>query len=133
VPEGSGAGNRVITASWAGNGGYPASSGTGKLGVVQGDLYLWPYIRSAKKGAPTPLKAYVRSLPDYAVKPGKSLTFKVNGSVIGSASAGLDGWASLTWNMPTTEPVGPHTGTAAFAGDAWYAAVSSDMSFNVVP
>ncbi len=133
VPEGSGAGNRVITASWAGNGGYPASSGTGKLGVVQGDLYLWPYIRSAKKGAPTPLKAYVRSLPDYAVKPGKSLTFKVNGSVIDSASAGLDGWASLTWNMPTTEPVGPHTGTAAFAGDAWYAAVSSDMSFNVVP
>ncbi|MCX6359650.1 MAG: Ig-like domain-containing protein [Armatimonadetes bacterium] len=132
VPEGVGAGNRVIGSSWAGNAGYPASSNTGKLGVVQGNLYIWPYIRSGKRGTIHPLKGYVRSLPDYVIQPGKSITFKVNGSVIGSANVATDGWATVNWTIPAGEPTGAHTGAAEFAGDAWYAAVTASTTFNVV-
>jgi hypothetical protein len=132
VPEGTGAGNRVVASAWAGNAGYPASNNTGKLGVVQGNLYIWPYVRSGKRGTVHPLKAYVRSLPDYVIQPGKSITFKVNGSTIGSANVAVDGWATVNWSIPAGEPVGSHTGTAAFAGDAWYAAVSANTAFNVV-
>ncbi|MCX6360004.1 MAG: hypothetical protein NT029_09365 [Armatimonadetes bacterium] len=133
VPEGVGAGNRVIKAIWAGDGGYLASSNTGKLGVVQGNLYVWPYVRSGKRGTVHPLRAYVRSLPDYVIQPGKAITFKVNGSVIGSANVAADGWATVNWSIPAGEPTGAHTASADFAGDAWYAAVSASATFNVVP
>ena len=133
VPEGTGAGNRVVGASWAGNAGYPASSNTGKLGVVQGNLYLWPYVRSGKRGTVHPLKAYVRSLPDYVIQPGKSITFKVNGSTIGSANVAADGWATVNWSIPAAEATGSHTCAAEFAGDAWYVAVTANTAFNVVP
>ena len=133
VPEGSGAGNRVIGASWVGNAGYTASSNTGKLGVVQGNLYIWPYVRSAGRGRTLPLKAYVRSLPDYVIQPGKSIAFSVNGTGVGSADVAADGWASVGWFVPWSEPLGSHTATAAFAGDSWYAAVSANTTFNVVP
>ncbi len=133
VPEAVGAGNRVVGASWAGNAGYPASSNTGKLGVVQGNLYIWPYVRSGKRGTVHPLKAYVRSLPDYVIQPGKSITFKVNGSTIGSANVAADGWATVNWSIPAGEATGAHTATAEFAGDAWYVAVTANTAFNVVP
>jgi hypothetical protein len=133
VPEGSGAGNRVIGASWVGNAGYTASSNTGKLGVVQGNLYIWPYVRSAGRGRTLPLKAYVRSLPDYVIQPGKSIAFSVNGTGVGSADVAADGWASVGWFVPWSEPLGSHTAAAAFAGDSWYAAVLANTTFNVVP
>jgi hypothetical protein len=133
VPEGVGAGNRVVGSSWAGNAGYPASSNTGKLGVVQGNLYIWPYVRSGKRGTVHPLKGYVRSLPDYVIQPGKQITFSVNGTEVQAASVAADGWATATWAIPAGEPTGSHTATAAFAGDAWYEPVTASTAFNVVP
>jgi alpha-tubulin suppressor-like RCC1 family protein len=133
VEEGVGAGARTISGEWAGDGGYLASSNTGTLTVTQGDLYIWPYFRSAKAGRNTTMKAYVRSLPDYAIQPDKSIDFLVNGTLINTAVVGADGWASVLWSVPAGEPVGAHTGSAAFGGDAWYAAVTANASFNVVP
>ncbi|MCX6360854.1 MAG: Ig-like domain-containing protein, partial [Armatimonadetes bacterium] len=118
---------------FAGDGGYMASASSGKLTVTAGDLYIWPYVRSGKKGTNHLLKAYVRSLPDYVIQPGKSITFKVNGSVIGSSAVAADGWASATWAIPAGEATGAHTAAAEFAGDAWYKAVTATTSFNVVP
>ncbi len=133
VPEGSGAGLRTIRGEWAGDGGYVASANNGKLTVTKGDVYIWPYVRSAKKGTNHLLKAYVRSLPDYVILPGKSIAFSVNGTGVGSGTVASDGWASATWAMPAGEALGAHTATAAFAGDAWYSAASANAVFNVVP
>ncbi len=133
VPEGVGAGVRVIRGEFAGDGGYLASANTGKLTVTQGNLYLWPYVRSGKVGTNHPLKAYVRSLPDYVIQPGKPITFSVNGTPVGTADVAADGWAAVTWSIPAGEPTGSHTASAAFAGDAWYAAVTANTAFNVVP
>ncbi len=133
VPDGNGAGIRVIRAGWAGNAGYTASANTGKLGVVQGEIMIWPYVRSVKRGTTQPLKAYVRSMPDYVAQPGKSIAFAVNGTGMGSATVGADGWAAVLWSIPADEPAGAHTATAAFAGDAWYGPATESTTFNVVP
>ncbi|MCX6360357.1 MAG: hypothetical protein NT029_11135 [Armatimonadetes bacterium] len=133
VPEGGGSGVRTISGAFAGDLGYLASSNTGKLTATKGNLYLWLYIRSGKRGADHPLRAYVRSLPDYVIQPGKSITFKVNGTTIGTAAAAADGWAAATWSIPAGEPTGAHTGAAEFSGDAWYSATAATSAFNVVP
>ncbi|MCX6362197.1 MAG: hypothetical protein NT029_20570 [Armatimonadetes bacterium] len=133
VAEGAGAGARVIRGEFVGDGGYNASANHGALTATQGDLYVWPYFRSGKRGTSHPLKAYVRSLPDYVIQPGKSITFKVNGSVIGSATAAADGWATVAWSIPVGEPTGAHTGAAEFAGDAWYGPLVTSATFNVAP
>jgi hypothetical protein len=133
VPEGAGAGARVIRGEFAGDAGYLASANTGKLTVTHGDLYLWPYVRTGKAGTNHALKAYVRSLPDYVIQPGKGIVFSVGGTEIGTATVGADGWAAAVWSIPADEPSGAHTATAAFAGDAWYQAVSVNTTFNVVP
>jgi hypothetical protein len=132
VAEGAGVGVRTIRGEFPGDGGYMASANTGKLTVTAGDLYIWPYVRSGKRGTNHLLKAYVRSLPDYVIQPGKSITFKVNGSEIGTSAVGSDGWASATWAIPADEPTGAHTAAAEFAGDAWYKAVTANTPFNVV-
>ena len=133
VAEGSGTGNRIIRGEFPGDGGYMASANTGKLTVTAGDLYIWPYVRSGKVGIAHPLRAYVRSLPDYVIQPGKSITFKVNGSTIGSAAVAADGWATVAWNIPIGEATGSHTATAEFAGDSWYQPVTASTTFNAVP
>jgi hypothetical protein len=132
VAEGAGAGVRTIRGEFSGDPGYKASANTGTLTVSQGDLYIWPYVRTGKAGTSHPLKAYVRSLPDYVIQPGKAITFKVNGSEIGSGTVAADGWASTTWAIPAAEAAGAHTATALFAGDAWYKAVTANTAFNVV-
>ena len=132
VPEDVGIGVRTIRGEFGGDGGYLASASNGKLTVTAGDLYIWPYVRSVTRGTTQPLKAYVRSLPDYVIQPGKSLTFSVNGSAVGVGVVGSDGWASVNWAIPAVEALGAHTATAAFAGDAWYAPVSVNTDFNVV-
>ena len=133
VAEAGGVGSRTISGEFAGDAGYFASANTGKLTVTAGDLYIWPYVRSGKRGISHPLKAYVRSLPDYVIQPGKVITFKVNGFLIGSATAAADGWATVAWSIPAGEPTGAHTGTAEFAGDAWYTPATASATFNVVP
>lgn len=134
VPMGDGAGTRALAARFAGDDGYGAGSDTKTLTVQKASLYIWPYVRTGKAGTSHPLRAYVRSLPDYVIQPGKSITFKVNGSEIGSGTVAADGygWASTNWAIPAAEPAGAHTATAAFAGDAWYKAVTANASFNVV-
>ncbi len=133
VPEGSGAGVRVIRGEFAGDGGYLASANVGSLTVLKGILYIWPYARTGKAGTSHPLKAYVRSLPDYAIQPGKSIKFSVNGTEVQTVSVGADGWATAIWAIPAGEPSGAHTATSAFAGDAWYEAIAANTTFNVVP
>ncbi|MCX6362200.1 MAG: Ig-like domain-containing protein [Armatimonadetes bacterium] len=133
VPEGAGAGVRTIRAEFAGDAGYNASANNGKLTVTKASLYLWPYVRSAKRGTNLPLKAYVRSLPDYVIQPGKGIAFSVNGTAVDTGVVAADGWATVTWAIPAGEATGSHTATAAFAGDDWYLSASANTTFNVVP
>ncbi len=132
VPEAAGSGVRVIRGEFDGDAGYTASANNGKLTALKGDVYIWPYVRSGKRGTNHPLKAYVRSLPDYVILPGKSISFKVNGSLISTTVVASDGWATVDWAIPSGETSGAHTATAEFAGDAWYQAVAASTSFNVV-
>ncbi len=132
IPDGVGVGVHPLVAAFAGDDAYKPATGSGKLTVTAGELYIWPYSRTARAGASHKLQAYVRSLPDYVAQAGKSVAFQVNGTDIGSGVSGADGWASATWAIPADEAAGAHTLTAAFAGDAWYNPVTVNTTFNVV-
>jgi alpha-tubulin suppressor-like RCC1 family protein len=133
VPEGAGAGARTMRGEFPGDAGYNASANNGTLTVTKGNLYIWPYVRSGKVGTSHPLRAYVRSLPDYVIQPGKAIAFSVNGTAVATVAVAADGWAATAWAIPIGEPPGAHTATADFGGDAWYAPVSASTTFNVVP
>ncbi|MBM3493986.1 MAG: Ig-like domain repeat protein, partial [Armatimonadetes bacterium] len=133
VPEGPGAGVRAIQGVFAGTAGYLASSGTGKLTVERGDVYMWPFVRSGKRGTSHPLRAYVRSLPDYVVLPGKTIAFAVDGTGLGSATVAETGWATLIWDIPLDTPTGGHTASMTFDGDAWFVPAVASSQFEVVP
>ena len=113
--------------------GFVVRPGAGKLTVTAGDMYILPYAKTGKRGVDLALKAYGRSLPDYAIQPDKSITFRANGSEVGTSSVAADGWASATWAIPAGEATGAHTAAAGFAGDAWYKALTATTGFNVVP
>lgn len=133
VPEGLGAGARQIAAHFAGDAGFTSADGGATLTVSHGDLYIWPYVRSARRATAHPLKGYVRSLPDYMPQKGKSISFGVDGTPLGTAVSGDDGWAALVWHIPSDEAVGPHQAQLSFAGDAWYGPATASASFQVAP
>ncbi len=133
VPEGAGAGARTIEGVFAGTAGYTASSGSGRLTVERGDIYIWPFVRSGKRGTAHPLRAYVRSLPDYSILPGKAIAVSVAGTELGTAVVSDTGWATLLWGIPPDEPIGWQTATFAFSGDAWYSPAAAATQFQVVP
>jgi hypothetical protein len=122
VPEGAGAGTRAITCFWDGDAGFLAVSRSATLTVTRAPVYLFAYARSAALGMPATLKAYLRRLPDYAKLGGRTVDFSLEGTPVGSAVTGADGWAELS-GVPTAGlAAGYHPFTAAFAGDAGHLA-----------
>ena len=64
------------------------------------------------------LKGNLRRTSDKAGLLGMTLTFKVDGTVVGTAVTIASGSAWLGYKIPTTMSVGPHTLTVAYAGDS---------------
>ncbi len=123
IEDGSGAGTRTIFAEWVGDAGYSASSCTNTLTVTQADPYIWVQPRSVPLGGAANLYAYFRRLNDYQPQVGKTVDFKVDGTVVQTVVTGSAGDAGIARYVYTTvEPVGTHTIRCEFYGDAWVAA-----------
>lgn len=132
IPDGAGAGSRVIETTYAGSVGYLASIGAGSLNVGLARTYLWTYARTSVRGANTTLRALLRSLPDYQPIAGRDVAFTVDGTLIGTAPTNTNGWANVIWSVPLGEPVGPHSLGAQFAGDAWFEPATASGSLDVI-
>lgn len=79
------------------------------------------------------LKAFVRSLPDYAWQPGLNITFSLDGTGLGSAVTDASGVATLTYAATGGLTVGSHTARASYAGGASLAAGSGQTAVGIVP
>ncbi len=134
VEEGSGAGERRITAEWAGDDLYGPSIGSSTLTALPGRLYIWVLQpRTAPVGGSVYLRAYVRSLPHYVWKAGLPITFSVDGTEVGIEITNAAGRASLLYAVPPGTEIGDHPFACSFAGNAAYAPTEQAGILTVTP
>jgi len=117
VPDGAGAGTRTILAEWAGDAGYAATGKTATLTVLKAIPYIWVLPKTIPQGGIANLYAYFRRLYDYQRQAGKTVDFKIDGTLVQTVVTDANGVARYLY--PSSEPVGVHTIRCEFAGDAW--------------
>ncbi len=117
IPDGAGAGVRTILSEWPGNGGYAAISRTATLTVNKAIPCIWVLPKTVPRGATANLYSYFRRLYDYQKQAGKTVDFKIDGTVVQTVVTDGNGVARYLYQ--TTEPVGVYTIRCEFYGDAW--------------
>ncbi len=113
----------AVVADFAGDTTYSASTGTGNLVVSPADTTVTAVSGSAAFGGTATLTATLTSSVTGAGIAGESVSFTLNGNVVGTATTDSSGVAILT-GVPTSDPAGIYPGAvvASFAGDTDYSA-----------
>ncbi len=114
------AGSHTIAATYAGSSGYSGSSG---MGALSGSVAIVPTALSVSNangvvGQSASLTATLTRTSDGGVLGGKSVTFQIDGAVVGTVAASGSGIASFSYTLPASLGQGSHTITASFAGDS---------------
>ncbi len=94
--------------------------------------YLEIYSGSAMIGLTANFRAKMSVFLGQAIS-GRSITFSIDGTNIGSSTTDVNGFATLAYTVPPSLGVGVKTITATFAGDAQYSSGSRSGSFTVLP
>ena len=114
-------GTKNIRATVATDANHLAGSGSGNLELTP-VTDIFPGTVNTSYLANSGFRAFLRH-GNVALE-GKTVSFLVNGTPIGTAITNSAGLAFLPWTM--TAGVGTHTWTASFAGDTTYSAASAD-------
>lgn len=117
-------GAHTIKAEFAGTDNYIAITNTAVFTVVQGKTGLSQANQLGKVGAAITLKATLTRTADKMALAGKTITFTVNGVVVGTADTDDTGVALFPTNVPDL-PTGKYKLIVSFAGDASYVAATN--------
>lgn len=119
VPFGATLGSHPVKATYAGDATYGAGAGSTTLTVAARDTLAWSMPNSTcAVGKKVTLYVYTKSVTTGALVSGKTITFKVDGTQVGSAVTNASGYASVAYTVPAGTPSGAHAVLAQFAGDA---------------
>ncbi len=123
IPELS-IGVHTLTVSFAGDDTYNATSGNGTLTVTKGDTTVIVLSDAGTQfsggpGQKITLKGKLLRTSDKGAIVGRTLVFKVDGNVVGTAVTGSTGSARLSYAVPEIG-YGDHQLTVEFDGDAEY-------------
>lgn len=116
VTESVGLPPHTLTAKFAGDTAYAASTATGTLTVKKTDTKTTPSPVVAKSGATVTLKCTLKA-GSVAIA-GATITFKIDDVVIGTGTTDNTGLATLSHKI--TETVGVHTIKCEYAGSTTY-------------
>jgi hypothetical protein len=119
VPVSLGGGTHTIQAAFAGDSDYNQTSGSGTLTTHFNTLLQLPNV-SGIGGQSVALRAAIRRYPDGVFLTGKTVTFKIDGNTVGTATTQSNYIASLSYTIPASVGPGTHTLSASFAGDSDY-------------
>ncbi len=135
VPEWFTVGVHAMEAEFWGSSAYGPSTCAAALTVQEGDTYLWAEGRSAvRQGAVLAIRAYLRSLPDYAWLSGCKISFGVEGVQVGTSTTDSGGRATVPFRVPATWLAGSsHAVTSAYAGSAVYNPSSVSVDWTMAP
>lgn len=123
------------TAKFAGDAKHKASSGSGKI-YVKDTTSIAVSPVSGMIGQTVILSATLKRSTDGLALSGKTLSFSVDGTIVGTATTSTSGVATKSYKFPFSDSmrtgVGNRTVSVSFAGDAGYAASTSTGVLTVV-
>ncbi|MBM3494508.1 MAG: Ig-like domain repeat protein, partial [Armatimonadetes bacterium] len=131
IPEGFPIGDHVITASFAFDGTYRPSEGTGTGSVAKADTAIVADDKTAKIGATVALTATLTRVHDGAPVVGRTVAFKIDATDVGTDATDAAGVATVNYVVPEGAGVGTRTITAEFAGDGDYNPATDDAVLTV--
>lgn len=123
LTEALGAGSKTVSGFFRGDSSSGSASGTGTLTVSKIPTAIQVDASAGKIGQTVSLSATVTRTTDNASLAGKMVTFKLDGSVLGTATVG-DSGASFSYTIAEALGVGSHQVTVEYAGDSTYLAGS---------
>ncbi|MDW8290528.1 MAG: Ig-like domain repeat protein [Armatimonadota bacterium] len=131
IPETWGTGSRVLSVSFEGDNTANPSSGTGTLSISRASAEIALGNVTARRGQTANLQATLRRQDNGAPIAGRTVTFRVAGSAVGSAVTNASGTATLPYSVSLNASLGSRTLRAEFAGDAVYLSASRDATLEV--
>ena len=105
IPASATVGSHTVTTAFAGDANYLASTGKGLL-TVKNATSLTVAAVSGAHGTSVTLSATLTLTSGGAALSGKTVTFKVDGKVAGTAVTDASGTATLPYAIPSTATVG---------------------------
>ena len=123
-------GNYIITVSLLGDEIYESVTGKGKLSVTPLDTKITVTNVTGKHGAKTNLTAVLKDAYGNPLS-GKTVTFSINGDVVGKAVTDSTGTATISYIISQT--IGSYTITASFLQDDTYASSTGKGTLTVNP
>lgn len=131
IPDTLSAGDHAFTVEFAGDANYNAGSVSSTLTVSKADTSLSRLTAAGKVGQTVKLGSRLKRLTDNAVLVGKTVTIKLEGTVVGTVTTGADGVGYVLFTIPNTLSAGDHVFTVEFAGDTAYNASSISSTLTV--
>ncbi|NLH99363.1 MAG: hypothetical protein GX446_07700 [Chthonomonadales bacterium] len=120
VPEGAGAGYRVVEAAFAGDAYFNPSQGAGLLTVQRTETFAYTIDRTGGIDTTCYLKGYLYRSTDRMRVAERSLIFRVDGSEVGSAVTEGGGAAVLAYSIPEGAGAGQRSIAVEWPGDTTY-------------
>ena len=131
LPAGMTAGSHALGGSFAGDATYAASTGAATLTVASPKTATALTVAGVSGAAGQTVTLSARLKAGVTNLSGRTVSFTVDGTAVGSAVTNPSGFASLSYTLPAAASVGSHTVGTAFAGDAAYAASSGTGTLTV--
>ena len=113
-------GTLAITVEFAGDAFYTPSTGTGSIVVSKADTAQAVPNRTVHVGKSVILKSRLHRTSDGAYLEGETITFTIDGVVVGTAVTDSTGLAQLTYAIPTGSPTGTRTIGTSYDGSSLY-------------
>ena len=120
ISSGLSVGSHPITAFFAGDSGHATSSGSGTLTISKANTALAVAPVTGTAGSSTTLTATLTRTTNNAGISRATLTFKVDGTTVGTALTNSSGVASLSYAIPSGMVGGSHTLAVSYAGAGVY-------------
>lgn len=132
IPVDMAAGSHRVSASFIGDGTYRAAARDATMTVTT----AWATVLSmpsftGSRGLPVTLYAYLYRANDKLMLDGKTVSFKIDGSTVGTAVTDANGKATLAYTVPAATSVGVHTVISDYAGDTQYTPASRSGTISV--
>jgi hypothetical protein len=124
--------SRAVTVEFAGEAAYGPSSAAATLTVQAASPYIWVAPRSVNVGSPAGLYAYFRTVPGYVPQAGKTVTFRMDGTAVGTSVTDDGGVARHSYDTHGMS-MGDHTVRCEFGGEALISSGFGEGMLTVLP